>query len=130
MTDFNVLAAAAAAVAAFALSGAWYAFVAAEPATADGATSPPERPAPLLFTAELGRSAVVALVVAGLAAEMGVDQLAAGVLLGLVLFAGFPAVLFAGSVLHEGYPARLAAVHLGDWLLKLLAIGAVVGAFG
>ena len=130
MTDLDVLAAAVAAVAAFALSGAWYAFVPAEPLSAGGATPPPERPAPLLFSAELGRSAVVALVVAGLAAEIGVDQPGDGVLLGLALFAGFPAVLFAGSILHEGYPARLAAVHLGDWLLKLLAIGAVVGAFG
>jgi len=79
---------------------------------------------------ELARSAVVALVVVALAGGIDVGGVAEGALLGLVLFAGFPAVLFAGSMLHERYPARLAAVHLGDWLLKLIAIGAVAGAVG
>lgn len=34
-----------------------------------------------------------------------------------------------GSVLHEGYSSRLAAVDLGDWFLKLILIGAMIGAF-
>jgi hypothetical protein len=30
-------------------------------------------------------------------------------------------------VLHEGVPWRLAALHAGDWLLKLVAIALIVG---
>jgi hypothetical protein len=30
-------------------------------------------------------------------------------------------------VLHERVPWRLAAVHAGDWLLKLVAVALIVG---
>ena len=36
-------------------------------------------------------------------------------------------ILLAGSVLHERVPWRLAAVHAGDWLLKLVAVALIVG---
>lgn len=125
MTDLNALAVAIAAVAAFVLSASWYAIVSVDD---PGATESRDLP-PWLPLAEILRSAVVALVVAGLAAEIAIDGIPGGMLLGLVLFLGFPAVLFAGSILHEGYSPRLAALHLGDWLLKLVLIGAVIGAF-
>jgi hypothetical protein len=40
---------------------------------------------------------------------------------------GFPVVLLAGSVFHENVPFRLAALHAGDWLVKLLVIAVIVG---
>jgi hypothetical protein len=49
------------------------------------------------------------------------------VVLGLVLWIGFPVVLLVGSVYHEKVPPRLAAIHAVDWLLKLLAIATIVG---
>jgi hypothetical protein len=52
--------------------------------------------------------------------------LSGGALLGLVLWVGFPLVLWTGAVIHEATPVRLAALHAGDWLLKLLLIGVVV----
>ena len=36
------------------------------------------------------------------------------------------AVLLAGSVAHEKVPWRLAAIHAGDWLVKLVLITGVV----
>ena len=129
MFELSALAVAIGTVAAFLISGIWYATVDAEPA-AEAADPPPEVPPKLLVPAEIARSAIVALVVVALAGGIDVDGIAEGAVLGLVLFVGFPAVLFAGSMLHERYPARLAALHLGDWLLKLLAIGAVAGAIG
>jgi hypothetical protein len=33
----------------------------------------------------------------------------------------------AGSVFHENVPWRLAALHAGDWLVKLLVIAVIVG---
>ena len=40
-----------------------------------------------------------------------------------------PVALLAGSVLWEAVPIRSAVLHAGDWLIKLVAIGAVVGWF-
>ena len=39
---------------------------------------------------------------------------------------GLAQVLLTGSVVHEKVPWRLAAIHGGDWLLKLLLVSAVV----
>ena len=50
-----------------------------------------------------------------------------GLALGAALFAGFPLVLWVGAIVHEGTPVRQAVLHGGDWLLKLLALGVIVG---
>ena len=49
-------------------------------------------------------------------------------LLALVVWIGFPVALLTGSVTWEKVPPVTAALHAGDWLLKLLLIGAVLGA--
>ena len=72
------------------------------------------------------RCLVLAAVVAGLAAQARVDGLAGGLVLGLVLWIGFPAVPWVGAIVHENIRWRLAAIHAGDWFVKLLAVGAVV----
>jgi hypothetical protein len=66
------------------------------------------------------------MVVAWLVARMEVTGLVAALGLGLALWAGFPLVILSGSVFHERVPAALAAIHAGDWLLKLLAICTVL----
>jgi hypothetical protein len=117
-------------VAAFVLSFVWYMLfggrlAALSPAYA-AAGAGPSGPVVAL---ELLRSLVVAAVLAVLAAGVGADTWLEGAGLGLLAWAGFPLVLFAGSVLHERYPRALAAIHLGDWLLKLLLVAAVVSAW-
>ena len=47
-------------------------------------------------------------------------------LLGLALWIGFSVVLWIGAMIHERTPWRLAAMHAGDWLIKLIAVGAIV----
>ena len=47
--------------------------------------------------------------------------------LGLRLWVAFPVVLLSGSVVHEKVPWQQAAVHAGDWLVKLLLMSAVQG---
>jgi Protein of unknown function (DUF1761) len=105
-----------AAVAAFVAAGAYYSVV-----PAPAGDMPPWK-----FAVELGRCLVLAAVVAGLAASGDVDTWSGGLLLGLVLWVGFPFVLWVGAVIHESTPIRLAVVHGGDWLLKLLLVGTVV----
>jgi len=74
------------------------------------------------------RSLVMSLLVLGLMVTAGWHGAGCGALLGLAL-ASLPAVLLLGSVVHENTPIPVAAVHFTDWLLKLVIIGALVGAF-
>ena len=55
---------------------------------------------------------------------------AGGLLLGLALWIGFPLVLWVGAIVHEKTPVRLAAIHAGDWLVKLPAVGVLVAVIG
>lgn len=75
---------------------------------------------------ELAKSLVVASVVAGLVARLGITDPAGALLLGLALWIAFPVVLLVGSVTQEDVPWKLAAIHAGDRLAKLLVIGVVV----
>ncbi len=47
--------------------------------------------------------------------------------LGALLWIGFPVVLLVGSVIWENVPWKLAAIHAGDWLVKLLLVTIIVG---
>jgi hypothetical protein len=39
----------------------------------------------------------------------------------------FPAMILLGSVVHENVPLLLAAIHAGDWLVKLLLMSVILG---
>jgi hypothetical protein len=88
----------------------------------------PARTGGLTAVVELARSAALAAMLAGVMAFGDLSGAADGALLGLLLVV-VPLVLLAGSVFHEGASTRRASVHAADWLLKLVALGAIVGAF-
>jgi len=115
-----------AAVATLILSSLYYALAPSLP-TSQGA-SRPSRPKPWQVLTELLRSALVAGLVAGLMTAAGWGGPGAGVLLGLCLTI-IPIVLLSGSVIWDGVPVRIAALHTGDWLIKLPVIGLIVGLF-
>lgn len=118
----NLLAVAVAAVAAFVASGAYYAALGSRLAQLSPVYAGPGRPAAATAAVELVRNVVLALVVAGLTGS-GLPVVG----LALALWIGFPAVLLAGSVFHERVPVALAAIHAGDWLIKLLLVTGIVG---
>lgn len=74
----------------------------------------------------LARHLVVTLVMAYFFVRMDVRGLGRGLLNGFLLWLAFPAVLLVGSVASDKVPIALAAIHGGDWLLKLLVIGAIL----
>ena len=119
----TALAVAAATVAAFLVSGAYYGLLAPAPAGVA-----PERPAAATAAVELIRSAAVVGLLAGLLAALDVREPVGGAVLGLALWV-LPVVLLAGSVFHEGTRVRTAVLHAGDWLIKLVVIGVVLGLF-
>ena len=70
---------------------------------------------------------MLACVNAYLVKHVGVASLTGGARLGLILWIGFPLVLLTGSIMWEDVPWKLAAIHAGDWLLKILLMTVIVG---
>jgi hypothetical protein len=126
MPDLNLLAVLAATIAAFLSGAAYYALLGGKLAEVSEAAAQGGQPSPWKLAVELLRGLVIAAVVAGLAAQAEIDAWSGGLLLGLALWIGFPLVLWTGAVIHENTPSMLAAIHAGDWLLKLLAVAMIV----
>lgn len=110
-------------VVAFLLSGTYYTVV-PRPAAAGGDTT--GAISPWLMVAELLRALVVVTVMAVLADRAGIRGWGEGAVFGLVLWLGFPLVLWVGAIVHERTPWQLAALHGGDWLLKLVAAAVIL----
>src|SRR5688572_6518624 len=71
--DLNVLAIVAGAIVAFLLSGAWYGVLGGQLAQLHEAYARQSHPAATTMVVELVRNAVVAVVIAGLADQIGID---------------------------------------------------------
>ena len=127
MPELNYLAIAIGAVAVFVLSTVYYIGFADRLKRLSAAYADAEaRPATWRVAIEIVRSFVVGVVVAGLVSLVGVTDLVGAVQFALALWIGFPVVLLTGSVIWEKVPPMLAAIHLGDWLLKLFVIAVLV----
>lgn len=126
MPDISLVAVAAATLAAFLVGGTYYAVLGNQLATVSAADAAAEQRAPWTIAIEMGRCLLIALVVAGLTRQAGIDDARGGLLLGLALWTGFPLVLWIGAVIHEHAPVKLAAIHAGDWLVKLAVVAALI----
>ncbi|PYO09311.1 MAG: DUF1761 domain-containing protein [Gemmatimonadetes bacterium] len=71
---------------------------------------------------ELVRCLVLAYIIAHFVALLGVTSWLGAVHFGVLLWIAFPVVLLTGSILWENIPVKVAAIHAGDWLVKLLVI--------
>ncbi len=78
------------------------------------------------LVAEFVRCFVLAYVVAHFVRALGIDSLFGAVHFGLITWIGFPVILLAGSVLWDKVPWKIATIHAGDWLVKLLVIPIIV----
>jgi len=132
MKHINYRAVALAVIATFILSAIWYALFAHQYFSLRGIDPNDSAQTAMSagqFLVVIVRHILVTLVVAYLLARTNVKTLAAGLLTGFVLWLGFPAVLLIGSVSSDHVPLALAAIHGGDWLIKLLVLGALLGAW-
>jgi Protein of unknown function (DUF1761) len=128
--DLNFLAIFTAALVVFVVSTVWYIVFASARGSLTptvNATQASTRPPLWKVILEIIRSLVVASVVAGLANRLGITDVWSAVLLGLVMWIGFPIILLSGSVIWDNIPWKIAAIHAGDWFLKLVIISVIVG---
>jgi hypothetical protein len=126
MIELNYLAIVVAAVAVFVFAALYYTLLAGEGAKLGAAWAKASRPSVWLMALELLKALVVASIMAVLVALTGAIDLAGGLLLAVPLWVAFPVVLLVGSVTQENVPWKLAAIHAGDWLVKLLLVAAIV----
>lgn len=126
--EINYLTIVVAVVVAFVASTLWYIAFGAERERLLGTEGDAsERPPVWMMLVELVRSFVVAYVLAILFGLVGVAGFIGAVGLGLLMWVGFPVVLLVGSVTWDKVPLKLAAIHAGDWLVKILLVTIIVG---
>jgi hypothetical protein len=129
MIDIHYVAVGVATVAAFVLSTAYYIAFGRQYSELRGLSpvAAAARPPAWKVLLELLRSLVVASVVAGVADLLEITEWAEAATLAVSLWVAFPAILLVGSVIWDDVPPRLAAIHAGDWVMKLLLITVIVG---
>jgi len=132
VSHVNYLAVLVAAVAVFVLGWLWYSPLlffkpwmrlrGLDPSAAmAGAKLPAGR-----LVIEFARCVVLSYVIARFMVLLHILRLIGAVHFGLFAWIGFPVLIFTGSVLWENTPWKVAAIHAGDWLVKLLAISIIV----
>ncbi len=75
---------------------------------------------------ELVRCLLLAYVIARFVGLLGISSWLGAVHFGLFVWIGFPVILLTGSVLWDNVPWKVAAIHAGDWLVKMLVIPIIV----
>ena len=128
MLRMNYWAILVAALAAFVASSAWYiAFgkilAQVSPAFAGHLEEGASWRQPVVIVQGL----VLAVVLTRLARVAGVTDWIAAVRLAIWLWIGFVGVQWVGALMWENVPWKVAAIHAGDWLIKVLIIAGIVG---
>ncbi|CAA9365175.1 MAG: hypothetical protein AVDCRST_MAG72-2641 [uncultured Nocardioidaceae bacterium] len=126
MPDINLAAVLVGTFVCLALGAGYYAVLGGQLAKVSEAAAQGGQPQAWQVAGELLRCLVLTSVLAGVASAVGADGVGDGVLLAVALWVGFPLVLWTGAMLHERTPWKLAAIHAGDWLVKLIVVTAIV----
>ena len=123
MNRVNFIALGVVAVVAFVASSLWYnpLLFGRQFVELSGVAGSPQ-PNAVKALCELLRTFVLAYVIARLIVRLNVTEWRAALGVGLWLWVGFPVVLLTGSMLWQNVPWQLAAIHSGDWLIKLVLI--------
>jgi Protein of unknown function (DUF1761) len=112
--------------AAFVASAVWYTLFANRMANLSNTGSAESGTSIWTMLFVIAQSLVVAFMVAYVVSRLGITTFAGAAGFGALVWI-FPAAILLGSIVHEGVPLALAAIHAGDWLVKLLLIAAIVG---
>jgi hypothetical protein len=123
MKRINFVALAVLTVIAFVASSIWYSpFLFGRQFLQLSGVTASAHPSPVKALFELLRTFVLALVIVRLVLRLDIADWKRALGLGLWLWVGFPVILLTGSILWQNVPWQLAAIHSGDWLIKLILI--------
>ena len=130
--EVNFLAVLAAAVLRFAIGGVWFAPFAFGPAWGrmvgiDGPAAKARMGRAMI--ADFLAGMVLAWVLANVLQFLGVTRFVSGARTGFFLWLGFIAMPFVSMTVYEGRPVTLFAITAGFWLVSMLAMGGLIGAF-
>ena len=131
MPKLNYWAVIVAAVVAFVGSSVWYVVFGNELAKVSPvfAELQAQKPAAWRMIAVFAGSLVLSFVVAYLIGLKEDVTWMGAVGIGCLLWLGLSAVQWMSSMVGEKVPLTMAAIHAGDWLVKLVVISAIVGAW-
>jgi Protein of unknown function (DUF1761) len=120
-----------AAMAAFVGSSVWYVVFGKELAKVSPvfAELQAQTPAAWRMLAVFAGSLVLSFVVAYVVGLKEDVTWMSAVGIGCLLWLGLSAVQWVSSMVWEKAPLTMAAIHAGDWLMKLVVISAIVGAW-
>lgn len=71
---------------------------------------------------ELARTFILACVLAYFVLILELKTWVSTIRFGVIIWIGFPSLILLGSVLHENVHPGIAAIHTGDWLVKLVVM--------
>lgn len=129
----NYLAVLGAAIAGAVINAAWYSGIFAKQVNALRAADPTiagRAPAPPMYGVALAAQLVMAFTLAVFLKTLGFSGWSSGLMVGFFAWLGFTATAL-GVVETFGYrPVRFLLVDAGNWLVTLLAMGALLGSFG
>lgn len=128
MSGINILAVVVAALAAFVASAVWYIVFGKELAKVSAAFAKGlQKRQPWKMLVVIAQSLIIALVLAYLLGLVGKLDWLGALGLGILLWIGLAAMQWVWSILWENVPLKMAAIHAGDWLVKLVFIAVIVG---
>ena len=131
MIRINYFAIALLVVVAFIASSVWYSpLMFGREFTELSGVSASAHPIWLKIVCELIRTFVLAYVITRLVLLLNVASSKDALRLGIWLWIGFPVILLTGSILWQNVPWMLAAIHAGDWLIKILLFTGTAGWWG
>jgi hypothetical protein len=115
-------------VAGFIISGIWYTLFGSLWQQLKGVadTAATEEAGLVVMVGELARTFILACVLAYFVVILELKTWVNTIQFGLIVWIGFPSLILLGSVLHENVHPGIAAIHTGDWLVKLLVMLAIL----
>jgi hypothetical protein len=87
------------------------------------------KPSPWTGLAEIVRTLIITYVLARLITLLGAADWKATVGLALWMWFGFSFMMWVGAIMWESTPWAVAAIHTGDWLVKTVLVGFILGAW-
>jgi Protein of unknown function (DUF1761) len=129
MNGVNFLAAIVAAFAAFVISGLWYSpLLFGKQWLLLRGIAPDAVPKmqPREVIGEIVRTIIIAGVLAHFVVVTGIAGFFGALGLALWIWVGFYAMIIAGSVIHDKVPWKLAAIHAGDGLVRIMLMTIII----